>query len=165
MEAIVDRALGVDAESLIVSLGEPVRDALIAFYGVEIGADAAAEAMRYAWEHRRRLATMENPGGYLFRVGQSQTRSNRRWMKRRATFPSSYERDVSVAGADGAELLDLFAALAKLPPRQRSAVVLVRAHGYSYAEAARLLGVTTTALTNHIHRGMARLRVLMEVQR
>lgn len=166
MEATTDRAdEATEFERLVAAVGESVRRALVAYYGVEIGTEAAAEAMRYGWEHRDRLAEMDNPGGYLFRVGQSRARPYRRWAQRRATFPSSYERDVTVADDDGAAMLDLFAALGKLPPRQRSAVVLVRAHGYSYAEAAHILGITTTALTNHIHRGMARLRILMEVER
>lgn len=165
MEATTDRGAASDLEALIKSVGEAVRRALVGFYGVEIGTEAAAEAIRYGWEHRERLAAMDNPAGYLFRVGQSRARPYRRWAQRRAAFPSSYEREIPVADDDPAGLIDLLAALGKLPPRQRSAVVLVRAHGYSHAEAAEILGVTTTALTNHIHRGMARLRILMEVER
>ena len=58
--------------------GPRLRTALIAAYGPDAGADAAAEAMAYGWEHWTRLAEMENPAGYLFRVGQSAARSARR---------------------------------------------------------------------------------------
>lgn len=166
MEATTDRADdATDFAALVADVGERVRRALVAYYGVEIGTEAAADAVRYGWEHRERLSEMGNPAGYLFRVGQSRARPYRRWSQRRTAFPSSFDQHVSSTSDDGAALLDLFAALGKLPPRQRSAVVLVRAHGYSYAEAAQILGITTTALTNHIHRGMARLRILMEVER
>ena len=42
--------------------------------GVDRVDDAVAEALAYAHEHRRRLAEMDNPVGYPFRVGQSRTR-------------------------------------------------------------------------------------------
>ena len=37
-------------------------------------ADAVSEAMLYAWEHRDRVLSMDEPLGYLYRVGQSKSR-------------------------------------------------------------------------------------------
>ena len=51
-----------------------LRIALAARYGPEIGAEAASEAMLYAWEHWGRVQAMVNPAGYLYRVGQSAVR-------------------------------------------------------------------------------------------
>ena len=55
-----------------------LRAALVAAYGVDIGSDAAAEAMAYAWEHWDRVGEMGNPAGYLYRVGQTAARRLRR---------------------------------------------------------------------------------------
>src|SRR4051812_8647512 len=68
-----------DAFTAFARTAEPrVRRALVAAYGVEEGADAAAAAFAYAWEHWHELREMENPAGYLFRVGQSAARRGRR---------------------------------------------------------------------------------------
>jgi DNA-directed RNA polymerase specialized sigma24 family protein len=41
------------------------------------------------------------------------------------------------------------------------AVVLVHCFGYRYREVAELLGVSEAAVTNHVHRGLARLRSML----
>src|SRR5690242_14275149 len=68
--------------------GTRLRRVLVAHYGVELGADAAADALRYGWEHWDRVGSMTNPVGYLYRVAQSSVRRQRRW-HRVAPFPSS----------------------------------------------------------------------------
>ena len=49
-------------------------------------------------------------------------------------------------------------ALEGLSSRQRSAVLLVHAHGYGLTEAAAVLGVSVSALRNHLSRGLRHLR-------
>ncbi len=61
-------------ESFVKISGPRLRAALVAAYGPDVGADAAAAALSYGWEHWRRLSTMSNPAGYLYRVGQSAAR-------------------------------------------------------------------------------------------
>src|SRR5437868_1023580 len=58
---------------------EPVlRGAFVALYGAHTGRDAAAEALVKAWQDWPRVRAMDNPLGYLFRVGQSRSRRLRR---------------------------------------------------------------------------------------
>jgi hypothetical protein len=58
-----------------VADAEPrLRRALVAAYGPQAGADAVAAALAYGWEHWARVATMTNPVGCLYRVGQSAAR-------------------------------------------------------------------------------------------
>jgi hypothetical protein len=64
-------------ESLAPALGVRVRRALVAAYGVEVGSEAAADSMVYAWEHWEKVQTMDNPAGHLYRVGQSAARKYR----------------------------------------------------------------------------------------
>lgn len=140
--------------------GDRVRRGLVAHYGVELGNEAASEAMRVAWERWDEICEMANPAGYLFRVGQSHVRPQLRWRKRRARLVNDGER--SQPWVDIYEHDDLIEALNQLSASQRSAVLLVRAYGYSYSEAAGLLGVSESAITNHLHRGIKRLRTILE---
>lgn len=142
-------------EDFASSSGVRLRQALIARYGVERGCDAFSMALLWAWEHRDRLRGMGSPVGYLFRVAQSEVRPELRW-ERRVVLVDVDER------VDGENLdVDLVRALARLSGPQRTAVVLVHAYGWSYAEVADVLGVSVAAVTNHVHRGLQRLRGLL----
>jgi RNA polymerase sigma factor (sigma-70 family) len=136
--------------------GLRLRRALIARYGLELGSEAAADALRYAWEHWDRLETMANPVGYLFRVGQTASRRQRRW-RRDVSFPS---RDASCV--DSSVDRELFDVLARLTQAQRESVLLVHAYGWSYEQVAEVLGIKVSAVRNHVHRGTAKLRRLLD---
>jgi DNA-directed RNA polymerase specialized sigma24 family protein len=133
-----------------------LRRALVARYGVEVGVEACAEATAWACAHRNRLLAMANPVGYLYRVGQSAARTQNRW--HRAPLLPPERSDPGLPIPDG----DLAAALGKLSPEQRAAVMLVHAHGYRYAEAADVLDIPVTTLKNHLHRGARKLRRILE---
>ena len=59
--------------------------ALAAAYGLEVGAEATADAFAWAWEHWETLEDKRNPAGYLYRVGQSKAR---RYCRPQVLFPS-----------------------------------------------------------------------------
>jgi DNA-directed RNA polymerase specialized sigma24 family protein len=126
-----------------------LKRALVAWYGVEVGSEATADALELAWERWESVEAMANPVGYLFRVGQSRSRRYRR-------------RAVGLPAVPASELPDidprLPAALAGLSARQRAAVLLVHAHGWTQTEAADALGCGVSSLRNHLERGMRRLR-------
>ena len=52
-----------------------------------MGAEVTAETMAWACEHLDELAEMENPAGYLYRVGQSQARRLARWERESLRLP------------------------------------------------------------------------------
>jgi DNA-directed RNA polymerase specialized sigma24 family protein len=133
-----------------------VRRALVARFGAEAGGEAAADVAEWAVANTAQVADAANPAGLLYRVGQSKVRRYQRWRRTPGPLLAPAE-----AGEVDAVLLDLFAALRKLPEAQRIAVVLVHAHGERYADVAALLGVSTAAVTNHVHRGLVRLRDLL----
>jgi RNA polymerase sigma-70 factor (ECF subfamily) len=130
-----------------------LRRALVAAYGSEVGRDAAMDALVWAWQHWSRVQAMENPGGYLFRVGQSVARRRIRRDARAATVR------LSVDANDDSEFEPaLERCLADLSSRQRAAVVLVHGYGYTLAEAARLMGCSVSSVRNHNDRALRRLR-------
>ena len=52
--------------------------------------------------------------------------------------------------------------LAELRPAQAQAIILVKLHGHSVEEAARGMGLSSSAVKMSIHRGLGRLTALME---
>ena len=150
------RPTGESFDEFVATISPRLRRAFVARYGVELGDEALAEALGWAWEHRERLSAMDNPTGYLYRIGQTAVRSNLR-RRRRALLPPEEPADTTSETEPG-----LHTALERLTDDQRVAVLLVHAHGYSYADAAALLDIPVTTLRNHIHRGMKRLRRHLE---
>lgn len=133
-----------------------VRRMLVARNGLERGCDASAEAAAWAWEHPDQFAALSNSVGYLYRVGRSSLRRGYRLDRLRVDLLP--DRSVH----DTPELdHDLFAALGGLTPDQRVSVVMVHMYGYRYREVAEFIGATEAAVTNHVHRGLARLRALL----
>ncbi len=144
-----------DAFARFVGEVEPrLRRAFVAVYGTERGRDATAEALAWAWEHWDRAATMDNPAGYLWRVGQSRSRRRR---KEPVVLPEPAAGDPLVEPA-------LVPALRALTPHQRGAVLLVHGYGWQLKEVAELMDVRVTTVQNHVERAMAKLRAALSVE-
>jgi RNA polymerase sigma-70 factor (ECF subfamily) len=61
------------------------------------------------------------------------------------------------------DLQDLAAALGRLEPAQREALILVGAEGFSYEEAAHICGVAVGTIKSRVHRARHRLSQLLHV--
>lgn len=137
--------------SFIEDVGRPLRQALIAAYGPQVGADVTAEAFAYAWEHWARISAMNNPAGYLYRVAQSSAR--------RGIFRPPPRLDLSIAPTQSHWFEpELAPALALLSEKQRAAVVLVHGYGWTITEVAEMWGVRFSTVKSYIDRAMKRLR-------
>ena len=140
-----------------VAVAQPTLErALVARFGLQDGMEAAADALAYCCSDWERLRTLRNPVGYLFRVGES--KAKRRDRRRRHLVVLTDASSTTDTPLD----VDLQRALLRLKPEQRVAIVLVHAHGHTYAEAAALMDAPVTRITNHINRGLTRLRRLLE---
>ncbi len=135
-----------------------VRHALVAGFGVEVGRDAAQEAMVYAWQHWDRVSDMGNPAGYVYRVGHRIAQKMTQRQNRPVVFPAApaEPNPVSIKPA-------LPGALDQLSSRQRVVVVSVLGYGLSQRETADLLGITRSSVQRHLDRGLARLRTELGV--
>lgn len=127
-----------------------LRRALIAACGGQAGRDAACDALAYGWEHWERIQKLDNPVGYLFKVGRN--RARRKSRRRDPVFPSE-----SSEGIPDIEP-GLLPALSELSERQRTAVVLVHCYQFTLTEVGGVLNISKTTVQNHLERGMARLR-------
>jgi DNA-directed RNA polymerase specialized sigma24 family protein len=146
----------VDAEftDFVRSAGPRLSYALVAAYGVEVGSESTADALAYAWEHWSDMKEMDNPVGYLYRVGQSAARRHRRTGK---LFPAVDHHRLPLVEPG------LPAALSRLSEAQRTAVVLLYVLEWTEREAADLLGVDRSTVRRHRDRGLTKLRAALEV--
>lgn len=148
-------AAEAEAFGSFVGAVEPrLRVALMATFGPERGREATAEALAWAWENWQKAKTLDFPVAYLHRVGRSRTRG------RRQGFPES----VQEASVDPPHFEPgLPEALEALSQRQREAVVLVHAYGWTSAEAARVMRTSESTVKTHVQRGLTKLRGEFEV--
>lgn len=110
-----------------------------------------------------RFVRSEDDLGYLLRVLRNVYVSSVRTASRRPrTAPLPDELDVvadrsATDPEERIESLEVYSAIAALPPDFREAVVAVDVVGLSYREAARTLRVREATITTRLHRGRLRL--------
>ena len=127
-----------------------LRRGLTAGFGSEVGREAAAEALVYGWQHWERVEGMDNPAGYLFRVGQNKARrmtGGSRWLSRDEIV---FTEPWAEPGFDSA--------WSSLSYRQRVVVGLVHGFDWSLGEVADLLGLSRASVQTHEQRGLWKLR-------
>ena len=122
-----------------------------------MGRDATAEAFTYAWENWERIRLMENPAGYVYRVGERAGRKLARRPEMRIDFSIPDDEQPMVEPG-------LAPALASLSERQRLVVVMVHALGWTHRETAEFLGLSTSSVQKHLERGLSRLRHSLGVE-
>ena len=141
-----------DFESFAADASERLRRAFAGDLGVDGAAEATAEALAWAWTNRQKLAAMDNPVGYLYRVGRSRTRRRRQPQ----TLPHPVE--LGVPEVEPA----LIPALLALTDRQRTAVWLVHGCQWHHQEVADGMGISATAVATHVERALGHLRARLE---
>lgn len=141
-----------DFERFFREVEPRLRRAFVGSHGIDGAGDAVAEALAWAWESWERVQTMDNPAGYLYRVGQSKTRP-----RRSPNLPTPETLRVPDVEPQ------LVPALLSLSPSQRTAVWLVHGCEWRYAEVAEAMGVSASAVGTHVSRGLERLRAAFEV--
>lgn len=144
-----------DFEEFFARSERPVRFALSARFGFDVGREATAEALTYAWEHWDRIRGMKNPAGYVYRVG---VRVGQRMSSRFDAV--EFSRSDSDAPLVEPKLVP---ALSELSARQRTAVVLVHGLGWTHQETADFLGLSTSSVQKHVERGLVKLRRMLGV--
>jgi RNA polymerase sigma-70 factor (ECF subfamily) len=123
--------------------------------------DLAQEAFTRVFERWETVAAMEDPAGYLHRTAMNLFRNQYR--RARVALGRMVglgpEQDVFKPVEDR----DLAArALGELTPRQRAALVLTEALGYSGEEAGQLLGINASTVWALTHQARAALRGTVE---
>jgi RNA polymerase sigma-70 factor (sigma-E family) len=144
---------------------QTVRLAGLLVGNLQTGEDIAEDAFARVVE---RWEKIEDPPAYLHRVVVNRARSHLRRasvMRRHSLQPA-----LNAAGADevadlGAARRPVRSALARLPRRQREAVVLRYYWGLTDAEVAGAMGLSVGAVKSHLHRATATLSEALAAMR
>ena len=122
--------------------------------------DVVQEAFTRALPRWSRLAEYDDPAAWVRKVAWNLATSRWRRMRTVADFVSRHRE--SHAPPPTADRVVLQSALAKLPPRQRQAVVLYYLADVSIAEIARLTNAQENTVKTWLHRGRAALAGLLD---
>jgi RNA polymerase sigma-70 factor, ECF subfamily len=128
---------------------------LVAYCGDrEMAADAVAEAFTLVMEQ---WGSIREPDRWVWRVAfRVATRELRRRRRAEVDVEPGQSHDLPE------QSVDLVAALRRLSPNQRAAVVLHHYAGHPTKEVAAIIGSTAAAVRVHLLRGRRRLRDLLE---
>lgn len=139
--------------TLVGSLALYVGDRLLA-------EELAQEALLRAFRRWERVARLDSPKGWVWRVAINIANSHfrRRAVARRAQTRLQGSRSESVSPPDVAWRVSIVAAVAELPDRQREAVVLRYVHDLSAEEAGARMGASADAVRSLTKRAVATLR-------
>jgi RNA polymerase sigma-70 factor, ECF subfamily len=118
--------------------------------------DIVQEAFTRVFQRWERVGTFENPAGYLERTAMNVFRDQyrRAALALRRSIGVAPEQDVFQAVEDRDEASR---SLASLTPRQRAALVLTEALGYSGEETGKLLGIKPSTVWALTHQARATL--------
>jgi RNA polymerase sigma-70 factor (ECF subfamily) len=143
--------------TFVRTVGPRLKQSLIAALGGDVGREATAEALAWGWENWPRLQAMDNPAGYLYRLGRNRGISV---LRRHPVFPPVVEMSSSSPWVEPG----LPAALAQLAEMQRVTVLLIHGFGWTYREVADHLGVAVGTVQTHVERAMTKLRHELKVE-
>jgi len=126
------------------------------------GEDIVQDTMIKAVDALSSVGVVDNPAGWLFRIAHNTALDLLRRQSREPTMQPEEELNM-VAVEDPPEQGDEIAATSlrtfmRLPPLQRSAVILKDVLGHSIEEAASITGATPAAVKSALQRGRERLR-------
>ena len=133
--------------ALFVLSGEP-----------DVARDATDEAFARALAHWPKVEAMESPGGWVYRVALNELRRN---LRRRTTEARVLERQQPPQGPD-APLPEVWQAVAQLPARQRTAIVLRFVADLPEADIALAMGVRRGTVSSTLALARRRLSELLQ---
>lgn len=146
--------VGVDFETFCVHEQPSLTRALVmALDRRELGRDATAEALTRAWERWDHVSSLDNPAGWVYRVGLNWGRSRLRKRRREVSTAFVPERTQSPTDHDDR----VTTAIAGLSHDHRDVVVARYYLDWSEAQIAAALDVPAGTVKSRLHRALQHL--------
>ena len=129
--------------------------------------DLVQDSLERALARLDNWRTGENPRRWLFTIMHHLFVDQVRKVGRRGndvTLPPEAAEGIAVPATqhDSFAIREILDALEAISPERRAAIVLVAVEGFSYAEAANILGIPAGTLMSRISRGRDDLRALLD---
>ena len=144
-------------QSLLDAHASDVHRFLVATSGPHDGDDLFQETVISALRSYPSLRNADNLRGWLFTIAHRKVIDQARRRVRQAV-PAAEPPEVPHLDADGLVDAELWDAVRKLPPKQRSAVVQRYLLDRPYAEIATVIGSSEDAARQNVRAGLQRLR-------
>ncbi|MFP5298330.1 MAG: RNA polymerase sigma factor [Actinomycetota bacterium] len=124
-----------------------------------VAEELAQEALARAWRHWKKVRGLDHPAAWLHRVALNLANSHFRRLgaERRARERSGHVED-RMSDLDTADKQAVQEAVAALPKRQRTALVLRYYLDLPYAEIAEVMEAPEATVKSLVRRAIARLR-------
>lgn len=128
----------------------------------QLADDIAQEAYIKAYLSSDGFADPSKFNAWIYRIGYNTFLNHRRSARPTATYEEA--RDISAPdAADSAfRYQALYAALNRIPDRERTSVLLFYMQGYSVKEIAEITESSTDAVKQHLSRGRVHLRAVID---
>ncbi|MDH3726478.1 MAG: RNA polymerase sigma factor [Myxococcales bacterium] len=161
------RALRGDAEAYRLLLVE-LYDVADAYVRRILGSsplveDCVQECLETLHRNRHSYDSQRSFRPWFFTLVRHKTIDFLRRNRRRAVTLPENLAELSLDPRPG-DALDAARVLTRLDPIYRQAIVLTKLGGYTTAEAATLLGVSSVAMRTRVHRGLRQLRHLLDTE-
>jgi RNA polymerase sigma-70 factor (ECF subfamily) len=161
--SVVPETSAFDLERLLIAMRPRLHRYCARMVGSVIdGEDVLQDALTKALEARDSADTIGNPEGWLFRIAHNTALDFLRRRNRQETLRGSAEVDMIVDQLDAVESRQIAATslrtFMRLPPAQRSSVILMDVLGCSLKEICEIMACSLPAAKAALHRGRMQLR-------
>ena len=125
----------------------------------EQAADALQEAFLRLWREVRRGTFIERPLAWIYRTLYRLAMDQHRWRNRLSLLlPRLGPHRIDYAGPESSDRITVWAAVDRLPPRQRHVLYLHYVADLTFEQIADVVGISASATRTHASRGIATLR-------
>lgn len=147
-------------EFYVVARDRVGRALALTLHDHDLASDAVDEAMVRAFQRWDKVRSMDNPAGWVYRVGLNVARSRVRRVARKL---ANAARTATPAVASNAAPVEpaVFAALAELSVDQRSVVVCRLFLDWSEADTAAALGIRPGTVKSRLSRALTQLETTL----
>jgi RNA polymerase sigma-70 factor (sigma-E family) len=144
------------AEFYAAAWGDCLRIVMVSVADRPLAEDLVAEAFTRAWASWRKVRGLAEPRAWVIRTAMNARVS---WWRRHRREVALGSQDTTAAtGQDLALDSSLVAALRRLPVRQREVIALRLLLDLDTSTTAEMLGISSSAVTTHLHRAIGALR-------
>ena len=130
----------------------------------QLADDVAQEAYIKAYLAADSLSDESKFNAWLYRIGYNTFINHRRSARPFDSIDTAGNISADVAADGSFRYQELYAALDKLPPKERTSVLLYYLQGYSIKEISDIVDASESAVKQHLSRGRNHLRGLITPQ-